>query len=150
MINDRDRGMRLIGIVESGDGTDLQPIMSRRDRTTCIRHSDFGSAVSVRELLFRIDWLNTIRIGQHFSASKMSSPCNIYINYCELYNHNAHVAVSRIRSWSSYTRYASSYHTTHLSCLLLFPPYSRLDDESAYRRARPVTSLRQCQYNFLG
>jgi hypothetical protein len=124
-------------------------MMLRRDRTTCIRHSDFGSTVSARELLFRFDWLYTIRIGQHLSASKMSLPCNIYINYCELYNHNAHVAVSRIRSWSSYTRYASSYHTTHLCCLLLFSPSSRLDIETAYRRARPVTSLHQCQYVFL-
>jgi hypothetical protein len=51
--------------------------------------ADFGSAISARELLSRFDWLDTIRIGQHLSASKMSSPCNIYINYYEIYDHNA-------------------------------------------------------------
>jgi hypothetical protein len=84
-----DRGMRLsnpkhcssmlIGIVGSGDGIDLRPMTSRRYRKTCITHSDFGSAVSARKLLFQFDWFNTMPIGQHLSASKMSSPRNIYI-----------------------------------------------------------------------
>jgi hypothetical protein len=61
-------------------------------------YPDFGSAVSARETLSRLDWLHMIRIGQHLAASTMSSPCNIYINYYELHNHNAQMVLSETHS----------------------------------------------------